>query len=973
MSQTQIGGDHHFGHSSTLNTKIPAQSSSKPQEKVSSYVGHEILTFDERAKLVEHLLAIPSIVDRSRRATVISQLRPEIKTNVAYSSADKTYLFNIVETCLQHPNGMQELRDILQFFEHDSLPMQQFNEALNRLLPRGLGFGRNDDQGRKEQGMKVSREPDETPNLEGQLFLAPVRPAYPLVGRRVLLRRLKGQLLSGNNLALNGLPGVGKTALAIELANDPQIRAHFKDGILWAGLGRERDVLPFLGRWGTALNVSQMAHFPDLQSRSQALHAAIGTRRMLLVVDDAWQVDDALAFKVGGPNCAHLVTTRLLEVALRFAGNATTAVDELSQTDGYKLLEQLAPAAVAAEPEAARALVQAVGSLPLALILMGNYLRIESHTRHPRRIQRALERLQQSEQRLQLAQSQAPLNHPPHLPPGVPISLLASIGISDEILDTQARRALYALAVFPPKPNTFSEEAALAVCATPVDTLDTLTDVGLLESSGGSRYTLHQTIADYAKLKLSEMANDQQAAYERMATYFVEYVTAHETDYAAYPTLDLEMGNVLAALQSALKFDMPTALVKGVDAFYHFLDVRGLYAQAVELVKQAEAAARSLDDLSSLLQMLHYKGELAYRHGNYYKAERLYHESLVLARQLEKQHTISGLLAWLGVLAGDRGDYTQAQSHFQESLKLAYQIESEERILFLYGNLGKNAENLGDYARAENHLQQALALARKQGDKERMSVLLTNLGEVAYNWGDYSLALSYFHKALALARSIGFNEKIADILMNQGLVLYKCGETQQAEECLQESLALVRQIGHPERLCAILQSVGTFTAHHGDYTQAQAELEEGLALARQIGHRKNTIALLVSLAIVLAKQNYPIQAQTHFSEALTLARSIGHRWLLSHTLNQWAAFLLSQKQVESAQSAFSEGLEIAVALGAKELQARALFGQAQIAALKGDLRGARRHGKESLTIFETIGHRQASEVRDWVGALSHPL
>jgi hypothetical protein len=47
-------------------------------------------------------------------------------------------------------------------------------------------------------------------------------------------------------------------------------------------------------------------------------------KRMLLVVDDAWDVRAALSFKVGGPNCAHLVTTRIPEVAIRFAGEATT-------------------------------------------------------------------------------------------------------------------------------------------------------------------------------------------------------------------------------------------------------------------------------------------------------------------------------------------------------------------------------------------------------------------------------------------------------------------------------------------------------------------------------------------------------------------------------------------------------------------------------------------------------------------------
>ena len=62
----------------------------------------------------------------------------------------------------------------------------------------------------------------------------------------------------------------------------------------------------------------------------------------LLVVDDAWQPERALEFKLGGPNCAHIVTARLREVALNFAREETT-VHELSEADSLQLLEQLAP------------------------------------------------------------------------------------------------------------------------------------------------------------------------------------------------------------------------------------------------------------------------------------------------------------------------------------------------------------------------------------------------------------------------------------------------------------------------------------------------------------------------------------------------------------------------------------------------------------------------------------------------------
>lgn len=96
-----------------------------------------MLSFSERADLVEYLLVIPSIANRVTLDSVIEELQPEIKMNVRHSSVHKTYVLNIVKTCLRYPNGMQELRDVLQFFEGHSIPMQQFKEALNRLLPRG--------------------------------------------------------------------------------------------------------------------------------------------------------------------------------------------------------------------------------------------------------------------------------------------------------------------------------------------------------------------------------------------------------------------------------------------------------------------------------------------------------------------------------------------------------------------------------------------------------------------------------------------------------------------------------------------------------------------------------------------------------------------------------------------------------------------------------------------------------------------
>src|SRR6266496_3666220 len=56
----------------------------------------------------------------------------------------------------------------------------------------------------------------------------------PLVGREQEVASLRARLYTGQQItpltAINGLPGVGKTTLAVALAHDPDLRAQFLDG-----------------------------------------------------------------------------------------------------------------------------------------------------------------------------------------------------------------------------------------------------------------------------------------------------------------------------------------------------------------------------------------------------------------------------------------------------------------------------------------------------------------------------------------------------------------------------------------------------------------------------------------------------------------------------------------------------------------------------------------------------------------------
>lgn len=803
----------------------------------------------------------------------------------------------------------------------------------------------------------------------GGVFLAPPKAPYRLVGRYNLLETLKGRLFAKGYIALcalNGLPGVGKTALALELAHDKEVVAHFRDGILWAGLGREPDLLSLLGNWCTALGISstELANLSTVAERAQAIHGAIGMRKMLLVIDDAWQLKAGLAFQVGGPYCAHLLTTRKPEIARDFAEEGAIIVKELSDPAGLLLFNKLVPALAEAEPEEAQKLVQAVGGLPLAIILIARHTRREADKgAYP--LRRVLNSLQQAEKRLKLAQPQPLVGSHPSLPVGAPLSLQAAIEISDDALDENARQALRGLSVFPPKPNTFSQEAALTVSNTIPDTLDTLVSYGLLEPSGANRYTLHQTIADYAALKCTS-----HAPYERMATFFVDYVKRHEQDVAA---IEVETNNMLAALDAAYKQSMESTLVQGTNAFYHFLHIKGLYALAESSLKRVEQIARASEDDLALSTTLANLGKLTENRGDYTQSQRYYQEALILLRVLEPHIRICHTLSGLATIAVKRGAYEQAERYNQEGLALARKLAYQKGICSFLLNLGIVAIRYGHYSSAEAYLEEGLALACQIKDAEVICTLLQNLGIMATRQAAYSRAERYLLQALTIARQLGFRERICTILRHLGNVAWCRGMYAQAEAYYRQGMQLAEQIGHRENICYLLLRLGNVAHYRGKLKQAEVYYQKGLQLARKLHHSQNIILLCTNLGTLFTRRAEFTQAKRYYQEALTLAYRTKHPWLASATLLEWGQFHLAPHNWDAkrAASIFHEALQIAQELGIQEYEAKALYGLAQVAEGEGDYALAEQQGEQSLIILQRIAHGERQQVRGWLTQLKN--
>jgi WD40 repeat protein len=121
----------------------------------------------------------------------------------------------------------------------------------------------------------------------------------------------KGDAVTGITAALKGAGGYGKTTLAKALAHDPDIQDAFFDGILWAELGEKPERLLSILTDQIVLLTGERPGLETINAAAGKLGEAIGDRRILLIVDDAWREQDLRPFLQGGPNCVRLVTTRI--------------------------------------------------------------------------------------------------------------------------------------------------------------------------------------------------------------------------------------------------------------------------------------------------------------------------------------------------------------------------------------------------------------------------------------------------------------------------------------------------------------------------------------------------------------------------------------------------------------------------------------------------------------------------------------
>jgi hypothetical protein len=281
------------------------------------------------------------------------------------------------------------------------------------------------------------------------------------------------------------------------LAHDAGVWAAFPDGVLWASLGENPSLETELIRWGEALHITTAAKAPPLETLSTQLAAALRNRRMLLIVDDVWQMEHVAPFRLAGQHSAMVISSRISQMARALAPTAKDVyrLPQLTDDAGLLLLSRLAPQVVVQFREAALELVKDLEGLPLAIQVAGRLLHEEMQMGW------GIEPLLADLRGARLLQEQAPSDLRTQAGGSTP-TIAAVLQRSMFSLDEETLTRFGLLSLFAPKPATFDLKAIAALWgvhdARP--TVRILVNRGLLEPVAGGRFQMHALLVLHVKM-----------------------------------------------------------------------------------------------------------------------------------------------------------------------------------------------------------------------------------------------------------------------------------------------------------------------------------------------------------------------------------------------------------------------------------------------------------------------------------------
>ncbi len=626
--------------------------------------------------------------------------------------------------------------------------------------------------------------------------LSPVA-ADPFVGRARELHAIAQALRNNRCVAIHGMGGMGKTALAEAAARWQHERNRWRDGVWRVALRNITTAYEARSRIAFALGLE-----PKTAESDAALAGALADRQSLLVLDDldALLLHDRnglveLVRALLGTRFLKLLTTARLDLPGRIH-HAPLELTRLTAEDARTAFLTYAPPIDrwgAWTPDEWRDLLRFLDGYPFPIRLAAAAMRAARLS------------LRDLWRRLQ-ANPQGTLRYPGD-EEDRETSLAATLDLSFTVLPAPAQRAFALLALFP---AGLTRDAAQTIASIEVETLETVVRYGMAEWRGTIDYAqcaLPEPARRYAEARLAQQTPDALATYAPAAlAYFANLIESADdqivkgNERTGITILTLEQPNLERYLDWGYEHD--TAHI-GINRAARATAQLGNYwtlsgergrPEVLARLERALHGARHSNDTTGEANVLKAIGDVQQFRKELDAALRSYDDALRLYRALGARLGEANVLKAIGDVQQFRDDRDAALRSYDDALRLYRALGDrlgEANVLKAIGDVQQFRD---DRDAALRSYDDALRLYRALGARLGEANVLAALSRLRLD-DDVAVSQQLLEQALVLRQEINDRYSEGADLGNYGIALLQRGRGAEALPYLQRARAVFADLG----------------------------------------------------------------------------------------------------------------------------------------------------------------------------------
>jgi len=860
-------------------------------------------------------------LELGRHADLIGELR----SLLAQYPLDETFI--ALQMTALYRSGRQgdalslyrETRSLLTE-EQGTEPGPELAELHQRILRRDPGL----------LAKPASRSPDVGPQPD---TLPPETAAFVGRGRELTLLTREHRGAPQVNV-IEGMPGVGKTALAVHAAR--AAAPEHPDGTFYLNFHTHDPGSPSLDSAEALHRLLQMLSVPASQipdaigKRSALWRAELSRRRAVVILDDADSSDQIRPLLPEAGGCLILITARRGLPGLE--GAHVVTLGALPTDDAVTLFAQVASPGVIRDQDEAATAVELLGRLPLAIQLTAAGLA----RGYPFRLANLAGELSQPDPGLDSS--------------GANPEVMSAFDLSYRALDPDHQRFFRLLGLSPCPLVSLHAAAALGGCTVPEaeKAFTALLDHRLLAQDRAGHFRFHDLIRGFAATLAAhdDSSPDRRKAVGRLLDYYL--YSADEADRVLHPFrhrmpvsvtcqpadspalgtpeaaaawLESEWRNILQAARHAGEHEWQRQCADLTHVLAGFLEIRAYWHEAIEAHTLALQACRDLADPARIARASLELSTVIQQTGQHAAALQLAGEAVAIYRSLGDGSGQAEALDQMGLANQRSARSREALAYFQEAQTLYEEAKDRRGVADTLSHSGIACWHLGRYPDAMKQLLDARSLYREAGDRRGEAKSLNNLGKMHLHAGQHREALESYQRSLEIFSEIGGAQSQAILYQNIGEVHRYKGSHEEALAASRQALDIYRSIGDIPYEAQLLIDIGAIYQAAGCSYEALIHYERAGLIAAEIGNLSQQVTALRGIADVHRGSGRYGEALQGYSTALRLAREIGDPYEEAKLLEGMAEITLSTQGPHAARIGFRQALDIFERLGVPEAEA----------------------------------------------------